>query len=188
MPRKRGKWGHRPPPRGGGPIKLPPALPHPLSRANRANRANRAPVQRGGRLQALWLAWLLAMLFHVNLGLMPLFHGISPEIESQVAPSQLPLVFGAMLAYFLLPLVALVVIAYATSEDPQQPPAWLRPWQRFHLGLSVVYTFTNVGHLLADILVPDSRPDQVALMVVMVVLGLLINREAWLWRGQRRLG
>jgi hypothetical protein len=64
----------------------------------------------------------------------------------------------------------------------------MRPWQRFHLALSVVYTFTNVGHLMADILVPDSRPDQVALMVVMVVLGLLINREAWLWRGQRGYG
>ena len=185
MRRKRGTWGQPAPPGGGGLIKLQPALPHRLSRANRAKRAQ---VQRGVRLQALWLGWLLAMLFHVNLGLMPLFHGISPQIESQVAPSQLPLVFGAMLAYFLLPLAALVVIAYASSEDPDQPPRWMRPWQRFHLALSVVYTFTNVGHLMADILVPDSRPDQVALMVVMVVLGLLINREAWLWRGQRGHG
>jgi hypothetical protein len=34
------------------------------------------------RLIILWIAWLLAMLFHVDLGLMPLFHGQSPEIHS----------------------------------------------------------------------------------------------------------
>ncbi len=35
-------------------------------------------IDHGLRLRSLWIAWLLAMLFHVNLGLMPLFHGISP--------------------------------------------------------------------------------------------------------------
>ena len=146
-------------------------------------------IDYGLRLRSLWLGWLLALVFHVNLGLMTLFHGLSPQIESQVAPSQLPLVFGGMLAYFLVPLAAVVVIAYAssspTSPTSASPLAWLRPWQRFHLGLSVVYTVTNVGHLIADIVIPDSRPDQVALMLVMVVLGLLINREAWLWWRQQ---
>jgi hypothetical protein len=43
------------------------------------------------RLITLWIAWLLAMLFHVDLGLMPLFHGQSPEIHSHVRPDALPL-------------------------------------------------------------------------------------------------
>jgi hypothetical protein len=86
-------------------------------------------------LRSLWIAWLLAMLFHVELGLMPLFHGISPEIRSHVATARLPLLFGATLAY---------------------------------------------------VLVPDARADQIVLMLAMVLIGLLINREAWLWwRGQR---
>jgi hypothetical protein len=38
-----------------------------------------------------------------------------------------------------------------------------------------------VPHLIADIVVPDSRGDQVALMVVLLGIGLLINREGWLW-------
>ena len=42
------------------------------------------------RVAGLWGAWLLLMLFHVELGLMPLFHGASVEIESRVAPQQLP--------------------------------------------------------------------------------------------------
>ena len=45
----------------------------------------------------------------------------------------------------------------------------------------MVYSLSNMVHLVADILVPDSRADQVVLMGVMVGLGLLINREAWLW-------
>ncbi|WP_216900166.1 hypothetical protein [Synechococcus sp. CCY 9618] len=131
------------------------------------------------RLRSLWIAWLLAMLFHVELGLMPLFHGLSPEIEGHVPLARLPLVFTAMLLYFLLPLAALVLIAYAAS-DPGHIRRWRR-WRAGHFWLSVVYTLTNIPHLAADILVPDARVDQILLMVVLVVIGLLINREGWLW-------
>ncbi len=136
-------------------------------------------VDRAMRLRWLWLAWLLAMLFHVDLGLMPLFHGQSPEIESQVPVAMLPLLFGAMLGYFLVPLACVVTIAYAAS-DPGHVARW-RPWRRLHFWISVVYTVSNLPHLIADILVPDSRADQVTLMVVLVLIGLLINREGWAW-------
>jgi hypothetical protein len=119
------------------------------------------------------------MLFHVDLGLMPLFHGLSPEIESQVPRDSLPWLFWGMLIYFLLPLLSILLIAYAAS-DPQHSRQW-RPWRRLHFWLSVVYTFTNIPHLIADILVPDSRGDQVTLMLVLVILGVLINVEGWRW-------
>jgi hypothetical protein len=136
-------------------------------------------IDHGLRLRSLWLSWLLAMLFHVDLGLMPLFHGISPQIKSQVADSQLPGLFATMLGYFLVPLAAVVGIAYACSKPTKQRRSG--PWRRIHFGLSVIYSLSNMAHLVADILVPDSRGDQVALMGVMVAIGLLINREAWLW-------
>jgi hypothetical protein len=136
-------------------------------------------IDHGLRLRSLWLSWLLAMLFHVDLGLMPLFHGISPQIKSQVADSQLPGLFATMLGYFLVPLAAVVGIAYACSNPTKQRRSG--PWRRIHFGLSVIYSLSNMAHLVADILVPDSRGDQVALMGVMVAIGLLINREAWLW-------
>lgn len=133
------------------------------------------------RLRHLWTAYLLAMLFHVDLGLMPLFHGLSPEIESHVPKENLAWLFWAMLIYFLIPLGSLLLIAYADgSEHGSQRRFWQR-WRAFHFGISVVYTITNIPHLIADILVPDSRGDQVFLMVVLLGLGLLINREAWLW-------
>ena len=54
-------------------------------------------------------------------------------------------------------------------------------WRRSHLWLSLLYTFTNAGHLVVDMVIPDSRADQVILMAVMMAIGLLINREALLW-------
>jgi hypothetical protein len=139
----------------------------------------RQTTNHAPRLTTLWIAWLLAMLFHVDLGLMPLFHGQSPEIHSHVNAAALPLLFGAMLGYFLLPLIALVLITYAdTAADPAN--RW-RPWRRIHFWLSIVYTATNIPHLAADILIPDARIDQIALMVVLTVLGLLINVEGWRW-------
>jgi len=136
------------------------------------------------RLITLWITWLLAMLFHVDLGLMPLFYGQSPEIESHVAASALPLLFGAMLGYFLLPLIAIVLIAYAdtAATDTAGGPArrW-RPWRRIHFWFSVVYSITNLPHLIADIVVPDARPDQIVLMLALTGFGLLINLEGWRW-------
>jgi hypothetical protein len=136
------------------------------------------------RLRSLWLTWLLAMLFHVDLGLMPLFHGISPEIHGHVDAAKLPLVFAAMLVYFLIPLAAILLIAYAAS-DPAHAGRW-RPLRRIHFWISVVYTVTNIPHLIADILVADARVDQIALMVALLVIGLLINVEGWRWWRQGR--
>lgn len=140
------------------------------------------------RLRHLWTAYLLAMLFHVDLGLMPLFHGLSPEIESQVPKESLPALFWAMLIYFLIPLMSLVLIAYADGSDRGTQRHFWQRWRAVHFWLSLLYTLTNIPHLIADILVPDSRGDQVFLMLVLLGLGLLINREAWLWwrRGRVR--
>ena len=155
------------------------------------------------RLRHLWTAYLLAMVFHVDLGLMPLFHGRSPQIESQVPPELLPQLFWAMLLYFLVPLLVILACAYAEGEPPaasapgsaggerdapdgppgaqrRQARLWRR-WRALHGLISVFYTLTNIPHLIADILVPDSRGDQVMLMLVLLLIGLLINREAWLW-------
>ena len=84
------------------------------------------PSLAGGpalRLRTLWIAWFLAMLFHTDLGLMPLFHGLSPEIESHVDPAQLPAVFGAMLGYFLVPLAALVLVSPSYQGQRAELPA-----------------------------------------------------------------
>lgn len=131
------------------------------------------------RIAGLWAAWLLVMLFHVELGLMPLFHGLSVEIKSQVASSRVPRLFLAMLFYFLLPVGALLVAVHAIAD----PAGWSAsaPWRAAQFWFSVVYSLTNVVHLTADIRIPDSRTDQVLLMAVLTLIGLLINQQAWAW-------
>jgi hypothetical protein len=136
-------------------------------------------VDHGLRLAGLWMAWLLLMLYHVELGLMPLFHGLSVEIKSHVPPGKLATVFMAMLVYFLLPLLAMLLTIHAISA----PQSWSNSvgWRSAQFWFSVVYSVSNGMHLIADIRIPDSRSDQVLLMLVLTAVGLLINREAWLW-------
>ena len=141
--------------------------------------ANPRCIDHALRLRSLWTAYLLAMLFHVQLGLMPLFHGLSVVIGTTVNPARLTLVYWAMMGYFLLPLAALLLITWAAGEG-RGDRSWLR-WRRWHFWLSIVYSVTNLFHLIADIVVPDSRGDQVFLMLVLLLIGLLINRQAWLW-------
>ena len=139
---------------------------------------------RALRLRSLWQCWFLALLFHTDLGLMPLFHGLPVAIESQVNPKAVPLILAAMLAYSLVPLTALILITYAETSA-KEGHGWLW-WRRCHLWLSLLYTLTNAAHLVVDMAIPDSRGDQVVLMAVMLAIGLLINREALLWCRDRR--
>jgi hypothetical protein len=138
-----------------------------------------AAIDHGVRLAALWGAWLLLMLYHVELGLMPLFHGMSVEIESHVPAERVPRLFLAMLIYFVLPMLALLLVVHAISA----PGSWsgTGTWRAAQFWFSVVYSITNVMHLIADIRIPDSRSDQVILMALLTGVGVLINREAWWW-------
>ncbi|MEY3543966.1 MAG: hypothetical protein RLZZ247_123 [Cyanobacteriota bacterium] len=133
----------------------------------------------GLRVAALWAAWLLIMLFHVELGLMPLFHGCSVEIKTQVSADRLPRLFLAMFVYFTIPVLAMLLAVHAVT----QPLGWASGsgWRAAQFWLSAAYTLTNVGHLIADIRIPDSRLDQVLLMLVLTIIGLLLSWEAWSW-------
>ena len=143
------------------------------------------PIDRIRRLIGLWVSWLLALLFHVELGLMPLFHGVSPEIQTKVPHAELPVLYWAMLIFFALPVVALMLTSYA-PEGPIHPGVW-KHWPRIQFWFSVVYTVANGMHLISDIVVPDGTGDQVALVAGMMVIGLLINREGWCWWQECRL-
>jgi len=136
-------------------------------------------IDHGLRLAALWAAWLLLMLFHVELGLMPLFHGLPVVIQSRVPPERVPRLFAAMLIYFLLPLAALLLVVQARTA----PGSWAASslMRALQFWFSVLYSLSNGLHLVADIGIPDSRRDQVVLMLVLSAIGLLINIEAWLW-------
>jgi hypothetical protein len=116
--------------------------------SSNSGTANPGCIDHALRLRSLWTAYLLAMLFHVQLGLMPLFHGLSVVIGNTVNPARLTLVYWSMMVYFLVPLAALLLIAWAASDGCGEGP-W-RPWHRWHFWLSVLYSVTNLFHLIAD--------------------------------------
>jgi len=131
------------------------------------------------RLAGLWIAWLLVMLFHVELGLMPLFHGLSVAIQSEVPAKRVSQLFLAMLFYFLIPVFAMLIAVHAIAD----PGGWSASpaWRAGQFWLSLIYSITNVIHLVADIQIPDSRGDQVILMAILTFIGLLINQQSWAW-------
>ncbi|TCD57452.1 hypothetical protein CWE16_04290 [Synechococcus sp. BS55D] len=137
--------------------------------------ASGAPLWIG----ALWAAWLIVMLFHVELGLMPLFHGQSVEIKSEVPLARLPRLFMAMLLYLMVPVLAMLLAFHAAAE----PLNWsARPiWRASQWWLSLGYSVTNVIHLVADIRLPDARRDQIVLMLALTLIGLLLNGATWVW-------
>jgi len=134
------------------------------------------------RIAFLWCAWLLLMLFHVELGLMPLFHGCSVEIKSRVAATQLPRIFFAMLVYFLIPLAAMLLAIQGLAESESWTTSLLV--RRLQFWLAIVYSLTNIGHLIADMRIPDSRLDQVLLMAVLTIIGALLCWQTFQWAHQ----
>ena len=131
------------------------------------------------RIAGLWAAWLLVMLFHVQLGLMPLFHGCTVEIKTLVPADRLPRLFMAMFVYFTIPVFAMLLAFQAASESLGWAAA--PGWRAAQFWLSAAYSLTNIGHLIADIRIPDSRLDQVLLMFVLTIIGLLLSWQAWSW-------
>lgn len=130
----------------------------------------------------LWAVFLLGTLFHTQLGLIPLFHGINiartnaPEI---INIAEITGVLWGMLVFFAIPMLAIVATAFINS----------RRYRVFHFGLSVVYSVLNLLHLVLDLMVKPLGWSQSTLMVILFVIGLLLNVVAWQWmqESSRRL-
>lgn len=130
------------------------------------------------KIIALWSVFLLGLLFHTQLGLMPLFHSLDvAESHAQNLASIAPIMW-LMLAFFVIPMGAIVGTVFTDTKR----------YRKFHFGLTVVYTFLNVSHFLADLLVPPRLWYQVTLMVILFAIGLLLNLVSFQWfRGKSKV-
>lgn len=127
------------------------------------------------KIIALWTVFLLGMLFHTQLSLMPLFHGL-PVIESQKAASinDISGIMWLMLGFFVLPMLAIIATAFTDS----------RRYRAIHFGVTVFYSVMNLIHLVLDLLLPQVFWYQIALMVLLFLIGLLLNFVAFQWMQQ----
>ena len=127
-------------------------------------------IQYQIKLIALWSAFLLALLFHTQLALMPLFHGLS--IASSHTHEHLPLnnIFWLMLVFFLVPLFMIAV----------SPFLYFRKGQWFNFGITVLYSLLNIAHLGLDIVV-KAPSYQLFLMGVICLIGGALNGVTYSW-------
>ncbi|MGF1589314.1 MAG: hypothetical protein ACFCU7_08735 [Pleurocapsa sp.] len=125
---------------------------------------------------ALWTVFLLGTLFHTQLALMPLFHGIDVAMmghldqETATMAEITPILWG-MLWFFTIPMLAIVTTAFYNFKR----------YRMFHFGLTLVYTAFNFIHLAADLLVDPIAWYQIVLMLLLFVLGILLNIVAYQW-------
>ncbi len=128
------------------------------------------PQRYAEKIMALWFAFLLGILFHTQLALMPLFHGVDVTESHTHSYIDLDIIFWLMLIFFTVPMLAVF-------------GAFFTPTLRFrqvHLGLTLLYTVLNLAHLISDIVV-ETPPYQITLMVFLLMIGLVLNVVTYQW-------
>lgn len=125
-----------------------------------------------GKIITLWAVFLLGTLFHTQLGLMPLFHGVGvarPDVHDTA--TGIAIVLWLMLGFFVLPMFAMIGVAFTGH----------RRFRVGHFGLTVIYSVLNFFHAVADLTVPPIVWSQITLMVVLFGVGLLLNWVSFQW-------
>ncbi len=134
------------------------------------------PLNYGEKIIALWTVFLLGTLFHTQLALMPLFHGIDVAMmahlhqETATMAEITPILWG-MLGFFTIPMLAIMATAFYNFKR----------YRMLHFGLTLVYTALNFIHLVADLMVDPIAWYQIVLMVLLLFIGILLNIVAYQW-------
>ncbi|MBD2186631.1 hypothetical protein [Pseudanabaena mucicola] len=126
------------------------------------------------KIITLWVVFLLGLLFHTQLGLMPLFHGLNIITSQSHNMAEIAPIMWLMLSFFVLPMVAIIGTVFTNS----------RSYRVIHFSFTVLYTMLNLSHLIADIMVQTDL-YQIALMAILFAIGLLINLVSWQWMRDR---
>lgn len=132
---------------------------------------------------ALWMVFLFGTVFHTQLALMPIFHGIDVAImghhhQETASMAEIAPILWGMLLFFTLPMLAIVATAFYEFKR----------YRVFHFSLTLVYTVLNFIHAIADLLVVPIVWYQIVLMVLLFLVGILLNIVAYQWMelGSRR--
>ncbi len=122
------------------------------------------------KIIALWAAFLLGMLFHTQLALMPLFHGLSVAHSHTHDYLQLTAIFWLMLGVFGMAMAAMIATALVSGQR----------YKTLHFGLTLLYTIINGCHLALDAIV-GVPSYQLCLMAYLLIIGLILNVVSYQW-------
>lgn len=123
------------------------------------------------KIIALWATFLFGTLFHTQLGLMPLFHGLNVVHAPAQGPESIAPILWLMLGFFVLPMFAIIVTAFHDSKR----------YRVVHFGLTLFYSVMNLLHVVLDLQVQPIVWSQITLMVILLAIGVLLNVVAYQW-------
>ena len=126
------------------------------------------------KISALWSVFLFGIIFHTQLGLIPLFHGLDVlAAHGHMANdiSQITPILWLMLGFFMLPLLAIIALCFFDS----------RRFRVGHFWFTVFYSVMNFAHLVVDLTIQPIAWYQIALMTFLFLNGLILNIVAYQW-------
>lgn len=132
-------------------------------------------VSHREKIITLWAVFLLGTLFHTQLGLMPLFHNQSVAISDAGESGNIAGILWSMLGFFVVPMLAMIAPLFTDS----------RRYRKLHFSITVLYSILNLIHIIADLLVQPIAWHQIALMVMLFLVGLLLNLVSFQWMRER---
>lgn len=121
------------------------------------------------QIVSLWTAFLLGLLFHTQLALMPLFHGL--DVAHGHGESAVNWIFWLMLMFFVLPMLAIAVTPLTNAIT----------YRIAHFRITLIYSVLNFLHVVLDLSVTPIAWYQIALMVLLFVIGLMLNLISYRW-------
>jgi hypothetical protein len=123
------------------------------------------------RILALWTVFLLGILFHAHLTLVPLFHDQSAAIASAYSNVNIAYILWGMLGFFILPMFAIIITTFNDS----------RRYRMIHFSVTIFYTILNLLHVGFDLLIQPIVWYQITLMMILFSVGLLLNLVSLRW-------
>ena len=122
------------------------------------------------KIVTLWSVFLFGIIFHTQLGLMPLFYGESVAMSGTSGVANVSHLW-LMLGFFVLPAIAIVATTFTNSKR----------YRTIHFGLTIFYSVINFLHVVLDLLVKPIAWYQIALTIILFTVGILLNVVAFQW-------
>jgi hypothetical protein len=127
------------------------------------------------KIITLWAVFLLGTLFHTQLGLMPLFHNQNVALPGSREMDNISWILWSMLCFFAIPMFVMIATLFNDSKR----------YRTIHFGITIFYSAMNLSHIVADLLVKPIAWYQIALMVVLFMIGLVLNLVSFQWMKER---
>jgi len=129
-------------------------------------------MENKNKIILLWTVFLLGMIFHSLLAIMPVFWGQNIAMsEEMIAKNPIDSSMRMMLCFFLLPMVIIVQTLFFENK-----------WYKItNFIFTLLFTLMNVWHLIGHFTESPIDPYQIALLTFVLTSGIILNIVSYKW-------